>query len=62
MLIKNSKIIYIDEFEEPFVDEIISSYESDGWRLVLQRELIEDGSDCPYTWILGFAKREEKDI
>jgi hypothetical protein len=60
MYIKSSDVVYIRDNEELFMNDIIQEYESEGWTLVLQRELTDDGSDCNFSWILGFARKIDK--
>lgn len=59
MIIKTSKVIYIKEDEEEMIDDIIAYHEAEDWRLLMEKQLFDDGSDCDITWMLGFGKTEE---
>lgn len=51
------EIIYLLEEEEIELFEIIKQYEDDGYRVVLNKPLVECTSD-PHTYMIGFSKEE----
>ena len=59
MIIKTSKVIHIREDEEEMIDDIIQYHEQNEWKLLMKKQLIDDGSDIDITWMLGFGKTEE---
>lgn len=62
MLSKNSIVLCFTLDEEHMTTQVIKQYESEGWRLVLDKELVGDNTTAPYSWMLGFAKHQEIDL
>lgn len=62
MITKISEVVYIHQGEEIFIDQVIIDYENRGYRLVLEKEIVGECVEPNTTWMLGFAKREEKFI
>lgn len=58
MMRKISEVVLLKPEEEIDVFIIIDEYEKNGYRTVLNKELIEDCTE-PYSYMLGFAKEEE---
>lgn len=57
---RRSDVLLLTEEEEIDVFLIIDEYEKDGWRVVLNKELIDHTEyEEKYTYMLGFAKEEE---
>jgi len=52
------EMIYLTEEEEIELFEIIEEYKKNGYRVVINKALVDDNT-APYSYVIGFAKEEE---